>query len=82
MLNIVKGMIGPMCRRRRKPNRKYSFESLMKRVKEAQSEAEIDVLSDLLDELAAADLVTAYQYRELDCALDQRLCDLVLEGKA
>lgn len=69
-----------MCKRK-KPNRKYTFDDMMKRVKEAETEEELELISDLLDELSQCNLLTSSQYRELDYALDQRLCDLVLEGK-
>ena len=67
--------------KRAKCNRKYTFDDMMKRVHSAQTEEELELISDLVDELCVADMLTAYQYRELDYALDQRLCDLVLEGK-
>ena len=65
-----------------KSKRRYSYESMQERIAKAETEAELEVLSDLLDELAATQMVTAYQYRELDFALDDRLSTLVLEGKA
>ena len=68
-------------RAKRKPNRMYSFETMKSRIQKAETEAELEVLSDLLDELAVADLVTAYKYRELTYMLDDRLTSLVLEGK-
>lgn len=67
--------------RRAKNDRKYAFEDLQKRVEEAETEEELELISDLLDELGQCDMLTSSQYRELDYALDQRLCDLVLEGK-
>lgn len=67
--------------KRRTPDRKYTFDSMKERIQKAESEAELEVLSDLLGELAVANLLTAYQYRDLDFALDDRLGALVLEGK-
>lgn len=67
--------------KRTKCNRKYAFEDLQKRIAEAETEAELELISDLVDELGQCDMLTSSQYRELDYALDQRLCDLVLEGK-
>ena len=67
--------------RRKKPNRRFTFESMKERIDKADTEAELEVLSDLLGELAIAQMVTAYQYRELEFALDDRLSTLVLEGK-
>ena len=64
-----------------KNNRKYTFDDLMKRVKAANSEEELELVSDLVDQLGQCDMLTSSQYRELDYALDQRLCDLVLEGE-
>lgn len=67
--------------KKKTPNRKYSFESMRQRIQQAESEAELEVLSDLLDELSQCDLITASKYRELDFMLDNRLSTLVLEGK-
>ena len=64
-----------------KCNRKYTFENMIKRVKEANTEEELDLVSDLVDQLADADMISAYQHKDLDYQLDQRLCDLVLENK-
>lgn len=64
-----------------KCNRKYAFEDLMKRIEKAETEEELELISDLVDELGQFDMLTSSQYCELDYALDQRLCDLVLEGK-
>lgn len=68
--------------KRVKSNRKYTFNDLVKRIREAGSEVELELISDLIDQLVDAEMLTAYQYRELDYALDDQLCHLVLEGKA
>ena len=66
--------------RKIKNNRKYTFDDMLKRIKEAKTEAELELISDLVDELGACDMLTSSQYRNLDYALDQRLCFLVSEG--
>lgn len=61
-------------------NRKNSYESMQRRISKAQSEEELEFLSDLVDCLVDAEMLTAHQYRELDHQLDERLCELVREG--
>lgn len=67
--------------RAKKPNRKYSFETMRSRIQNAKSEAELEALSDLLDDMCNANLLTASKYRDLDCMLNERLGQLVREGK-
>lgn len=61
--------------------RRYTFESMKTRIQQAETEAELEVLSDLLDELSQCDLITASKYRDLSFMIDDRLSTLVLEGK-
>ena len=61
--------------------RRYTFESMKTRIQQAETEVELEVLSDLLDELAVANLITACKYRDLSFMIDDRLSTLVLEGK-
>lgn len=68
-----------MCKR--KPNRRYSFESMRARIQTASSEAELESLSDLLYELMRASVITVSKFRDLDIMIDQRLCALVMEVK-
>lgn len=61
--------------------RKYSFESIRARIKQAETEDELEMVSDLVDELAQCDLITSSKYCELEYLLDDRLSTLILEGK-
>ena len=63
------------------PKRRYSYETMKQRIQEAESETELELVSDLLDELAVANLITACKYRDLSFMIDDRLSTLVLEGK-
>lgn len=67
--------------RARKPKRKYSFKSIQARIEQAETEEELELISDLLDELGQFDGLKASEYRELDFMLDDRLSTIVLEGK-
>ena len=67
--------------RARKPNRKYSFEDMKSRIQKAESEEELEMLSNLLDDLCNADMLTANKYRDLDYMLDERLGQLIRENK-
>ena len=62
-------------------DRKNSFEDMEARIQKAESEEELEYLSDLLDDLCNADMLTASKYRDLDYMLDERLGQLIREGK-
>lgn len=57
---------------KKKPNRKYSFEGMKSRIQKAESVEELVMLSNLLDDLFNADMLTANKYCDLDSLLDER----------
>ena len=65
---------------RRHVNRAFTYDSMRARIQKASTEAELECLSDLLDELCNADMITACKYRDLSNMLDDRLGKLVAEG--
>ena len=70
-----------MCRRN-KPNRKYTYESMRKRVREATSFEEIELIMDLMDDLLDTSLLTDYQYAQLHGVCTMKKLDMLLEDKA
>ena len=61
---------------KKKPNRKYSFESMKSRIQKAESLEELEMLSHLLDDLFNADMLTDSKYCDLDHMIDERWVQL------
>lgn len=64
---------------KRENQRKLALD-LLDRVEECNTEAELEEVSDLVEELVQIGKITKKQYKAIDEALDDRLSYLVCEG--
>lgn len=52
--------------------RKYFYEDIKKRILEAKTVAELDAIYSLMNRLMDAHMLTACQYCNLDCMIEER----------